>query len=145
MISNTLYLGYNPILLSLDPKLLRFWPLEAFSWFLYSFDKLLTLWLFVSEHFFTFATSKWSRLIQYTPSLSYRIIPFSKKLSFICWIMVLETQIWAPGLFLVPGVLLLLGLLSWQRKNMYGCVLNCVYTHTFNFFLCKVADFLKFF
>ena len=59
--------------------------------------------------------------------------------------MVLETQIWAPGLFLVPGVLLLLGPLSWQRKNMYGCVLNCVYTHTFNFFLCKVADFKKIF
>ena len=62
-----------------------------------------------------------------TPVLESAISPKSPG-SFFYWRMVLGLKIWALGVLVYTGALLLLGFLSWQRKDIYVCILTCVYT-----------------
>lgn len=61
----------------------------------------------------------------------------------IYWRMVLETKHWALGVLIAAGVLLLLGLLYWQSKEMHVCRLTPMYIHIYKHTLCNHLLYIK--
>lgn len=86
--------------------------------------------------------SCWGLILPPTRCPSPRISHSSKEpWGSFYWQMALEPKIWLPGMLLVPGVSLLLGLLTDKREEIYGCILTtnplhihvyvyiCIHTH----------------
>lgn len=103
---------------------------NSFSWLVCPFNispcGILFCWnfclffdfLFV-VYFLNFRHQKMLRLIFVQFLTSLRIGHFSKELWFLYWRMVLGTKIQAPSILIAMGVLLLLGSLNQQNKEIY--------------------------
>ena len=68
-------------------------------------------------------TTRHSRLILWISCSSASTSSFSKEPWFLLWENVLESKIWAPGVFIASGLPFILGPLSWPWKEIHVCIL----------------------
>ena len=86
------------------------------------------------EHFLTFWHYKilQAHIVYSLPRSESAIFPRSTASSY--YRMVLETKIWVLGVLTATEVSLLLGLRSWQSKEICLYILTHVYTHIYKYF-----------
>ena len=81
-----------------------------------------------------FDTKRCSKHFSYTSCPKPGISCFSKDPSFFYQWIILESKMWALGVLFASWVSFLIGSLSWHNKEIYVCILTCVYAHISIFF-----------
>lgn len=111
-------LGCNSLLCCLFAQIL--WAL-ATSWLLCISDKPWSLWALVSTSLL-FSTTRCSTFIVYIPCPSPRTSQSARSPGSFYQRNVLKTKIWVLGMLIVTGVVVFVGLLSWQSKEIHVCI-----------------------
>ena len=102
-----------------------------------SIDVDCGIWLFLGYclfggQFLTLKDAPSTSRILPAPSLESAVSPRIPSF-FYQWI-ILESKMWALGVLFASWVSFLIGSLSWHNKEIYVCILTCVYAHISIFF-----------